>query len=350
MEGRAEGRVGRRAGLVWAVHLSVLLLVVLWTLPTAGLFVTSLRDRDQIAVSGWWTALATSSQSLVFRAPAGDGEVEEAGRFVLRGTVLDGGAGRVTAFGTSSRAPAAFRPGETAELGDGVRLTVAADGGYELFRPAKPQGQSRPADIRTAETPPRFTLANYAGVLGAEPVSGGRFSTSMTVTMPATVIPILIAAFAAYALAWMEFPGRALLIAAVVGLLVVPLQTGADPASEAFTTGWVRPSVLIPRPISASGLPIPASACRWRSISCATTWSVCRARSSKARASTAPIDFEIFPASCCRCRSRRWPAFAIFQFLWTWNDLLVALVFLGTGDDRLVLTGRLREPSRLARR
>ena len=58
---------------------------------------------------------------------------------------------------------------------------------------------------------------------------GRAFFSTLTVTIPATIIPICIAAFAAYALAWMDFPGRALLIAIVVGLLVVPLQLALIP-------------------------------------------------------------------------------------------------------------------------
>ncbi len=339
MAGRAEGRVGRRAGLTWAVHLSVLLLVVLWTLPTAGLFVTSLRDRDQIAVSGWWTALATSTQSLVFRAPAGEGEVEEAGRFVLRGTVLDGGAGRVTAFGTSSRAPAAFGPGETADLGDGVRLTVAADGGYELSGPQSFKAGRGQRIFHTAEVPPRFTLANYAGVLGAAGL-GRSFLNSMTVAVPATVIPILVAAFAAYALAWMRFAGRGLLIAAVVGLLVVPLQMALIPLLSLYNglgqAFGFDPKTYIGIWLAHTGFGLPLAIYLLRNYMAGLPREIIES----ARVDGAN-DFEIFTRIVLPLSFPALASFAIFQFLWTWNDLLVALVFLGAGDDRLVLTGRL---------
>ncbi len=80
----------------------------------------------------------------------------------------------------------------------------------------------------TVTTPPAFTLDNYRTVLLSEGI-GQAFINSLTVTIPATIIPILIAAFAAYALSWMHFPGRALIIAVVVGLIVVPLQMSLIP-------------------------------------------------------------------------------------------------------------------------
>ncbi len=76
--------------------------------------------------------------------------------------------------------------------------------------------------------PPEFTLENYEKVLTSEGI-GQSFINSLTVTIPSTVIPILIAAYAAYALAWMKFPGRALLLSVIVGLLVVPLQMSLIP-------------------------------------------------------------------------------------------------------------------------
>ena len=81
--------------LRWAVHLSVVLFVLLWTLPTFGLLVTSFRGRDQIATSGWWTALGASTHNAMFRAPEGEGEAQDGARFVLKGSVFEGGAGTI---------------------------------------------------------------------------------------------------------------------------------------------------------------------------------------------------------------------------------------------------------------
>ena len=92
---------------------------------------------------------------------------------------------------------------------------------------------------------------------------GGAFLSSLTVAIPATVIPILIAAFAAYGFAWMRFPGRELLFAMVVALLVVPLQIALIPILRDYVSAghqWHLPG--------ASGWPIPALACRWRSTCC----------------------------------------------------------------------------------
>ena len=57
-----EGAAGTKSGLVWAVHISVALLVALWLFPTVGLFISSFRTADQIATSGWWSALSTQER------------------------------------------------------------------------------------------------------------------------------------------------------------------------------------------------------------------------------------------------------------------------------------------------
>ncbi|RVN62522.1 carbohydrate ABC transporter permease, partial [Sinorhizobium meliloti] len=183
----------RRSPLTWAVHLSVLLLVLLWTLPTAGLLISSLRDKDQLAVSGWWTALSSSSRNAVVRAPSAEDQVERDGKFVISGNLLEG-RGEVSAFGFSSREPTKFKPGETAELNDGERLTVQSDGSFEIVSDQRMEGSRGQRIFFTATTPPRFTLDNYAEVLSAAGI-GRSFLNSLTVAVPSTVIPILIAAF-----------------------------------------------------------------------------------------------------------------------------------------------------------
>jgi alpha-glucoside transport system permease protein len=128
------------------------------------------------------------------------------------------------------------------------------------------------------------------------------------------------------------FPGRALLIAAVVALLVVPLQLALIPLLT------LHQQSASARAIWASGLRIPASACHSRSTSCATTWSACRATSSRTPSVDGATDFQIFTKIILPLSFPALASFAIFQFLWTWNDLLVAKVFLidATGETTVM--------------
>src|SRR5690606_39615173 len=114
------------------VHLSVLLIVALWTLPTAGLLISSLRDKDQLAVSGWWTALSTSAQNMTGRAASPETQVERDGKFVISGNLLERDNARVSAFGVRPMQPAAFNAGSAADNSNGQTMTVEGDGHYEL--------------------------------------------------------------------------------------------------------------------------------------------------------------------------------------------------------------------------
>ncbi|MGH6805634.1 MAG: carbohydrate ABC transporter permease [Ensifer adhaerens] len=329
-----------RSPLTWAVHLSVLLLVALWTLPTAGLLISSLRDKDQLAVSGWWTALSTSTQNIVARAPGADTQVERDGKFVISGDVLEGtAAGEVSAFGFSSREPTAFKAGETAELNDGEKLTVQADGSFEIVSDTKMEGSRGQRIFFTAAVPPRFTFDNYVEVLSAEGI-GASFINSLTVAIPSTVIPILIAAFAAYALAWMPFPGRAILIAVVVGLLVVPLQMSLIPLLKLYNGVGaffgVPAKTYVGIWLAHTGFGLPLAIYLLRNYMAGLPREIMES----ARVDGAS-DFDIFVKIILPLSFPALASFAIFQFLWTWNDLLVAIVFLGAGQDELVLTGRL---------
>ncbi|MEI2297962.1 carbohydrate ABC transporter permease [Ensifer sp. MJa1] len=328
-----------RSPLMWVVHLSVLLLVALWTLPTAGLLISSLRDKDQLAVSGWWTALSTSSQNIVVRAPGPESQVERDGKFVISGNLLEGQAGQISAFGFNSREPTAFKAGETAELNDGEKLTVQTDGNFEIVSDKKMEGSRGQRVFVTASSPPRFTFDNYAEVLGAENI-GRSFINSLTVAVPATIIPIMIAAFAAYALAWMPFPGRAILIAVVVGLLVVPLQMSLIPLLKLYngvgTILGVPAKTYVGIWLAHTGFGLPLAIYLLRNYMAGLPREIMES----ARVDGAS-DFDIFVKIILPLSFPALASFAIFQFLWTWNDLLVAIVFLGAGPDELVLTGRL---------
>jgi alpha-glucoside transport system permease protein len=221
----------KKSPLTWAFPFRSLLLVALWLFPTVGLFVSSFRTADQIANTGWWMALFTQErQAPAIRIAGIEAEVD--GEFVIEGSLFDTTDATISRWGTSSRAPEAYEPGEVAELRDGQMLSVAVDGAFRLSAPQSFGDRRLPRVFTTDTTPPEFTFENYRFVLfdpsNREGMAKAFFNT-LTVTIPATVIPIVIAAFAAYALAWMRFPGRSLLIAAVVGLLVVPLQLALIP-------------------------------------------------------------------------------------------------------------------------
>ncbi|NGO63834.1 carbohydrate ABC transporter permease [Rhizobium daejeonense] len=328
-----------RSPLTWFVHLSVLFLVILWTLPTAGLFISAIRDKDQIVASGWWTALSTSTQNAIYRAPAADKQVEENGTFVISGNVFEGGKGTVSTFGNSSQDPAAFEAGATADLKDDVKLTVEANGDFRLTSPKAFEGTRGQRIFYTAAIPPRFTLENYRNVLMAEGI-GQSFINSLTVAIPATIIPILVAAFAAYALAWMPFPGRSLILAVIVGLLVVPLQMSLIPLLKMYNGigafFGVPSKTYLGIWLAHMGFGLPLAIYLLRNYIAGLPREIMES----ARVDGAS-DFTIFTKIVLPLSYPALASFAIFQFLWTWNDLLVAMVFLGTGNDELVLTGRL---------
>ena len=331
---------GTKSSLTWAVHISVVVLVLLWLFPTVGLFVSSFRTADQITSSGWWKALFPAEINEVYRAAdPDDNRVADGANFIVTGNVFgEAGSKEITVWGTSSRAIDAYTAGETADLGDGETITLQADGSYE-WRGNDDQISGRGQRMFvTAASPPEFTTDNYDTVLFTEGSGGGMakaFFNTLTVTIPATIIPILIAAFAAYALAWMDFPGRALLIAAVVGLLVVPLQLALIPLLKLHLGIGIGKGYLGVW-LAHTGFGLPLAIYLLRNYMVGLPKDIIE----NARVDGA-TDFQIFVKIILPLSFPALASFAIFQFLWTWNDLLVALVFLGTDDETLVLTGRL---------
>ena len=192
-----------------------------------------------------------------------------------------------------------------------------------------------------AQTPPSFITKNYERVVASEGV-GQAFLNTFKVTIPATFIPILIAAFAAYAFSWMTFPGRKWLFIVVVGLLVVPLQMSLIPLLRLYnqlgeSLGVESKSYLgVWLAHSAFGLPLAIYLLR-NYIAALPRDIIESARMDGAS------HFQIFTSIVLPLSVPALASFAIFQFLWVWNDFLVALVFLGKAPDQIVLTIKLND-------
>src|SRR3954451_14896689 len=109
----------------FGVHIAVFVFVAIWTIPTLGILVSSLRDKDQIIASGWWNSFASLSQTEAGRLPAASAQIQKDGKFVLQGNIFGEGAARnISAFGVKSAAPTQYAAGTTADLGDGVTLQL----------------------------------------------------------------------------------------------------------------------------------------------------------------------------------------------------------------------------------
>ena len=193
----------------------------------------------------------------------------------------------------------------------------------------------------TSTTPPEFTFKNYKTVLfGGDSTDGmtKAFFNTLTVTIPATIIPIVIAAFAAYALAWMDFPGRALLVAFVVALLVVPLQLALIPLLRLHLGIGIGKGYLGVW-LAHTGFGMPLAIYLLRNYMVGLPRDIIE--NAKVDGAT---DFQIFTEIILPLSFPALASFAIFQFLWTWNDLLVAKVFLidATGQTT-VMTNQIVE-------
>ncbi|MEO0383019.1 MAG: carbohydrate ABC transporter permease [Pseudomonadota bacterium] len=338
---------GTKSSLTWAVQLSTIALVLLWVFPTVGLLVSSFRTVDQINSSGWWASLTAAEQNVVFRAASPEenrvAEGADGATFVVSGNVFGEEASETTisVWGTSSRAIDTYQVGETADLGDGETVTLQANGDYE-WRGNDEQLSGRGQRLfATITAPPDFTLDNYDQVLLSGDSTDGMtkaFFNTLTVTIPATIIPIVVAAFAAYALAWMDFPGRALLIAMVVALLVVPLQLALIPLLRLHLGIGIGKGYLGVW-LAHTGFGLPLAIYLLRNYMVGLPKDIIE--NAKVDGAT---DFQIFTKIILPLSFPALASFAIFQFLWTWNDLLVAKVFLidATGETT-VMTNQIVE-------
>ncbi|MDA3811604.1 MAG: carbohydrate ABC transporter permease [Spirochaetaceae bacterium] len=298
------------------------LIILMWTVPTIGVLVTSFRDSKDIYGSGWWTVLPHKAMVKIeeFQIPEN----------------------------TDPDKPITIE-GVTASFEDWRQGVLVNE-----TRQIRWYGNKRSRKIEVYEEKwigfgANLTLQNYKDVLSAGEVTfedsqgntisrqGNNFAdavlNSLAVSIPATVIPILIAAFAAYAFAWMEFPGRKPLFIMVVALLVVPLQIALIPILQDFTNwGLYGSFVSMWLAHTSFGLPL-AIYLLYNYISTLTRDIF---ESAYLDGATPFVTFVrlVLPLSIPALA-----AFSIFQFLWVWNDYLVALIFLG--DKNRVVTSAL---------
>jgi alpha-glucoside transport system permease protein len=310
---------------MFLVNGALLLIVFIWTIPTLGLLISSFRERADIQSTGWWTVFPHRGWTTTEEAlPIPEGQTRD------QPITIEG----VTASYDQWR--------EGVEMGDGTRLLWIGN-----LRSGRLEQQEQQWAMNA-----NFTLENYQQVLtggefqlrnpdGTISVIPGdnlvdAFLNSLTVSIPATVIPILIAAFAAYGFAWMDFPGRRLLFTAVVAMLVVPLQIALIPILRDYVNLELNGTFLgIWLAHTGFGLPL-ATYLLYNYIS----------NLPKDLLESAYIDgashFTVFLRLVLPLSVPALASFAIFQFLWVWNDYLVALIFLGiTNQENQVLTMRI---------
>jgi alpha-glucoside transport system permease protein len=184
----------------------------------------------------------------------------------------------------------------------------------------------------TAFAPPfAFTFENYERVLTTNNM-GTSFLNSLTIVIPATLIPIAVAAFAAYAFAWMNFPLRNSLFLLVVGLIVVPLQVTLVPVLQAYQNLGLT-GTFVAVWLAHTGYGLPFAIYLLRNFFGALPKDLFEAAAIDGAGMLTTFFRLVLPLSV--------PALAsltIFQFLWVWNDLLVALIFLGGSPDVAPLT------------
>jgi len=317
----------QRRNLLGTLFVNGLLALIcfLWLIPTLGLFISSFRDRFDIQTSGWWTILPHREWLKVseMELPADQDRNQP--------MTIEG----VTATFEEFR--------EGVQTPDGKRLTWVGN---------RRLGKIEVQELRWT-TNANFTLENYANVLtgkeytikladGSEKIEkgddmSGAFLNSIAVSVPATVIPILIAAFAAYGFAWMNFPGRKALFILIIALLVVPLQIALVPILRDYVTLDLNGTFLaVWLAHTGFGLPL-ATYLLYNYVS----------QLPKDILESAFIDgashFTIFTRLIIPLSVPALASFAIFQFLWVWNDYLVALIFIGAKPDVQVMTMRLAE-------
>ena len=112
-------------------QLLLLIFVIVWIVPTFGLFISSLRDKDVLAISGWWTSFTTTEVNEIYRTEGNESQIKEGGQYYIRGNLFGEDKGKqIFRFGVTSKNIDEFEVGDTAIFKDKTEITVFENGDY----------------------------------------------------------------------------------------------------------------------------------------------------------------------------------------------------------------------------
>ena len=328
----------------FVVNFVLIIICIVWMLPILGILITSFRPSEDIFRTGWWTVFPHRTEIEVGRIKLNpdvdlDGDITiGSATATLEGRTPDG---EVTDY-TSDPIEGVTATFE--EFQDGITLD---DGRTLMWSGNRRSRELRVYDRQWVGFSTNLTLKNYQDVLTGKTITyrdaegrtitrtgnnlGGAFLNSLAVAIPGTIIPILIAAFAAFGFAWLNFPGRNILFTIIVALLVVPLQIALVPILQDYVKMGLNGTFLgIWLAHAGFGLPL-ATYLLFNYISTLP----------RELLESAFIDgasnFTIFVRLILPLSVPALASFAIFQFLWLWNDYLVALIFLGERNKTVTI-------------
>ena len=323
-------------------QLLLLLFVIAWIVPTFGLFISSLRDKDVLAISGWWTSFTTTEVNEIYRTKGKEDQIKEGDYYFIKSNLFDENQGKeIYRFGITSKNIDEYEVGETALFKDETEITVFENGDYVWKSKEEFKKKKGKRIFVSAKSPPSFTLDNYKEVLLKEGL-GQAFLNTFAVALPATLIPLIICSYFAYALTWMKFYGRDLLLATIIASLVVPLQMCLIPVLTIYNDFGALFG------ISAKSYPGIWMAHTGFGLASTTflLWNFLKTLPSE-MIEAARVDgathYDTFIKIVVPLSIPSFASIFILQFLWVWNDLLVGLVFLDKHPSEIILTAKLKE-------
>ena len=355
-------------------HSVLALIVFIWVVPFVALVSTSLRSETEAKTAGFWTAFTPTELGHRFSTHDKDDDTEiltMAGNILARLNNEASGfpvTGDVQSILIKTRIPDPENPEKTklvrklVPAGEvmGVRggdfvFQTNGDFTWTFEQPATPKPKNLDVFINQN---PVFGTDAYIEVLFDNKNVPNALISSFIVTIPATIIPITIAAFAAYAFAWMQFPGRDWLFVIVVSLMVVPTQLAFLPILQGFS-GIASWATSMNQWLTDCEL---TDTCQVASKSFASLWITHTAFGlplaiyllrnyivglPKELLQSARVDgashLQIFTKIIIPLSVPALASFSIFQFLWVWNDLIVALYIGPNNADDLVFPIRLQK-------